>query len=860
MFFHHAASASPGSGPHPNQTRQEARERASVIRGVVGYTIELTIQREVSSYQGVAEIEFNLKKVPEQLHLDYQGRSVRELVVNGTPTSKRAHQKDRITLPEKLLHKGHNRVRVVFKSDFNNDGAGLHKSLDPVDDQEYFYATSEPFDCNRIFPCFDQPDLKGTYALQVAAPKDWVVIASGEEISAIDREDLRVHCFRRTEPFSTYIFGLCAGPFACWTDPEARIPSRILAPQSAAHRVDVEEIFELTRQGFDFYEKYFEIPYPFRKYDQVFCPQFNWGAMENVACVCFNDRYLFRHEPTEVERQRRANTILHEMAHMWFGNLVTMEWWNDLWLNESFATYMANLALAKVTRFTQAWDAFYQATKSWAYWQDQLPTTHPIETDVPDTDTTHTNFDGITYGKGASVLKQLAYSIGDEAFRIGVRDYLKAFEWKNAQRKHFLSSMATSAGRDMKRWTKLWLQSSGTNTLLPEWKHDGEVVTDFHLIQGEGNGDGKLRSHALEVGLYKRQSGGGLEKIAAQPVLIEKAKLRVPELHGIARPDFVFANDGDHGFVDVYLDPCSLEFAKQHLEELPTVLLRAVVWKSLWSMIREGKEPATTLPELFLTKAAKEPDDHIVQDSFTNVGKILDRYLPEEVRATFLPRFHALAWDQVRQAEQGSDLQKVWFGIFLRTSEGEKAQECLVRMLRGKEFIRGMDFDQDKRWGLIQKLCALGHPAAPDLLEREKVQDRSERGHTEAFLAWVSQPDPTTKAAAWERFVNDLDSPLDLLRVGMNGFWIPTQRKLLEPYGERFFEEVPDIDKGRGAYFTDVFVARLYPSILVAPETLTRGAKVVTEADKMPVSVTRHLIELNDEMTRALRAREKLTE
>ena len=847
-------SASGASGRTPNLTLEEARSRAAAVKGPVAYTLALRMQARSHVYEGRVDIEFELKEVPASLFLDYQGRKVCELKVNGEKVASKVHRNDRIPLAPRLLRPGHNRVEVAFESDYDNDGAGLHKSLDPVDQREYFYATLEPFDCNRIFPCFDQPDLKGTYALTVAAPPEWVVVASGEETSALDEGDLRVHSFRRTEPFSTYIFGLVAGPFACWSDPLARIPSRILAPQSAAARVDHEEIFEITRQGFDFYEPYFEIAYPFRKYDQVFCPQFNWGAMENVACVCFNDRYLFRHEPTEVERQRRANTILHEMAHMWFGNLVTMEWWNDLWLNESFATYMANLALVKATRFQRAWDAFYQSTKSWAYWQDQLPTTHPIETEVGDTQTTFTNFDGITYGKGASVLKQLAYCLGEEPFRAGVASYLRTFSWKNARREDFMRHLGKAAGRSMKRWTRLWLETSGSNGLVPAWSAEDGKITDFSLLQEPGNGDQALRPHALEVGLYRRARRGGLQLATSQAVEIDRARTQVSELVGLPQPDFVLANEGDHAFAKIYLDPASLEFAMDHLEELPTFLARAAVWRAVWNMVRDARTPAARLVELFLAKAAPEPEDQIVQVGFASVRTVVDTYLPLEERAARVAELYELAWKQVRACPQGSDLQKVWFGIFLGTSEGDEAVERLVRMLLGQEFVRGVELDQDKRWSMVQRLSALGAPSAHDLVEEEKRRDATERGQTAAFQAWVARPEPEVKAAAWQRFVEDLDSPLDLIRTGMAGFWFPTQRTLLAPYVKRFFEAVPGLD--RGPYFTDAFVGKLYPGLMVAPETLAEAQRTLERNPRLPVPVRRALVEHNHELAVALRARE----
>ncbi len=513
------------------------------------------------------------------------------------------------------------------------------------------------------------------------------------------------------------------------------------------------------------------------------------------------------------------------------------------------------MALTKCTRFTKAWDAFYQATKSWAYWQDELPTTHPIETPVPDTDTTHTNFDGITYGKGASLLKQIAYALGDEPFRKGVAHYLKKFSWKNAQRKDFMKSLEQASGQSLGKWTKLWLQSSGTNSITPVLKHDGKKVTQFALEQGKGNGDGLLRPHALEVGMFQRKRNGGLKEIARSSVRAEKAKTKVPEFVGKPKPDFVFANLDDQGFAKFGLDPDSLEFALQHLEELPTVMLRGAVWKSIWGMIRDGSAPAVSLPELFVSKAKLETNDHIVSTAFANAKTVVDRYLPENQRDEWILKLQELAWNVVRKAKQGSDLQKVWFQALLATAEDEEALARLRRMLKGQEFVPGVELDQDKRWAMARKLAAKDHPETKLVLAEETQNDRSEKGQGMALAAEFARPDAGAKAAAWERFVEDEDSPLDLLRMAMDGFWVPHQADLLKPYAKRFFQALPKIEKGRSTYFTDAFVAKLYPLLVVDPAVLKLGETTVAKGKKMPVGIKRSLIEQNFELQIALRAR-----
>ncbi len=839
-----------------NLTRDEAVARAGRV-SEVAYVLSLVLTEKSSSYRAKVLLDFVVAKGGEGLDLDFSGRKLERVLVNRTEVPQGSGRQGRITLPGSLLRTGSNTVEIEYENDFDNDGAGLHKSIDPADGNEYFYGQFEPFDANRVFPCFDQPDLKATYRLEVEAPPHWEVLANAPELSAFDKDGRRFHRFAPTERFSTYVFGIAAGPYARWNDPAARIPSRIFAPQSLAAYVDHAEIFEVTRQGFDFFEKYFGIAYPFHKYDQIFVPQFNWGAMENVGCVCFNDAYLFRHQPTETERERRANTILHEMAHMWFGNLVTMEWWNDLWLNESFATYMAYLALVKATRFQRAWESFFRGTKSWAYWQDQLPSTHPIETPVPDTQATHTHFDGITYGKGASALKQLAFYLGEKAFQRGVASYLDTFRWGNARREDFLDSLGKAARKDLGKWTRLWLQTSGVNSITPELEVKDGKIRKFQLVQEPGNGDGTLRPHRLEVALYKRGKAG-LKVSKVVDVMVEGARTRVPALEGVPAPDFVHANHGDQAYTKLRLDPASLQFALDHLSELPDSFLRSVVWQTVWFMVRDAQARPTVLTDLFLRHGDREDDARVLKPVVGYLSTTLRRYLPEGLRAEVSAHLYEKAWSRLREVEPGSDLQKEWFPVFVDTTVAGEPTDRLVRMLEGGEFVRGLEMDQDKRWSLVTRLAGLGHARAKGLIEEERARDKTEMGRRAAMTATVALPDPAGKHAAWDRFVNDVDEPLDLMRAGMRGFWWTSQMDLLEPYVERFFEAVPQCEKGRGSYFVDAFVNLLYPGVAVGKKTLARGEQVLKRHKKLPHTIQRLLAEGNDEMRRAIEARNTL--
>ena len=838
-----------------NLTQAQAAVRSESVREV-SYRLELELREQRPSYEGVVTIDFELVKVPPRLHLDFQGEHLQAVSVNQRVVAGATIEAHKVWIPAKLLRRGANRIRIAYRNDFDTDGAGLHKVVDPGDGREYVYTDFEPYDANRLFPCFDQPDLRASYELVVRAPETWTVVANGRELSQTPAGTLLEHRFAPTLRFSTYIMALCAGPYAVWTDPEAKIPARILSTRAMAEHVDADRIFAITRQGFEFFQEYFDIPYPFEKYDQIFLPQFNAGAMENVACVTFNERMIYRHQPTDSELMGRANTILHEMAHMWFGDIVTMRWWNDLWLNESFATYMANLALTRATRFDDAWDVFAKGTKSWAYWQDQLPTTHPIETEVGDTQTTFTNFDGITYGKGASVLKQLAFFVGEEAFREGTAKYLKRFAFGNATRKDFMGSIAAAAGKDLDEWTRLWLQKSGVNSLRPEYRVDDRGrVAGFRLVQGEGNGDGVLRPHRLKVASF-RLRGKELRKTSVVTVEVAGASTPVPELDGAEAPDFVYANDEDHAYAKVFLDDRSLRFAREHLELLPDVV-KAGVWNAVWFMVRDKVAPPTDYLELFLAKAPLEANQKLLDSFRYSLPDALDAYLPGPLRGRYVDRVQAVAWEAMKAAEPGSDLQKTWFRYLILSAESPEGEARLAGMLSGEVALPKLEVDQERRWQMVTKLCEQGHERALELLAAEEARDPGERGKKAAYEARVALPDPAGKEAAWKQFLEDSRTPLDHLKAGMASFFRPTQEALTRPYVEKFFRALPEVLRDRDAYFVRAFSGSLFPDH-VEPGVLRSSERALSENQEWPYYLRRRLLEANDELSRSLEIRSRL--
>jgi len=859
MCHLHAALSSPASSSSPAQgrahlTKVEARRRkAQVAR--VDYALELDLRAKSPTYRGKVTVDFDLVGAPEGLFLDFQGKRLLEAKVNGEEAVLEI-RKHRVALPAAALVAGRNTVVIEFENPFDKDGSGLHKATDPADGLEYVFSDCEPFNANRFFPCFDQPDLKATYAVTVTAPADWVVVANGAETAREDADAGHArHRFARTERFSTYVVAVCAGPYKVFTDAQARIPSRILVRQSMAAYADQDEVFELTRQGFDFFETYFGIPYPYGKYDQVFVPDYNMGAMENVACVVHSDRLLFRHAATERERRNRAVTVLHEMAHMWFGDLVTMEWWDDLWLNESFATYLATLAMVNATRFTDGFEAFRQEEKRWAYWQDELPTTHPIATEVADTVDAFTNFDGITYGKGASVLKQLSFYVGEDAFRAGVAAYLRANAHGNAKLADFLAAIGEAAGKDLGAWSTTWLRTSGVNGLVPHVRVEDGKVREVRITQTPGNGDGVLRPHRVRVAAFAAAPGGTPFLARTADVTIDGAEGRVDGLVGVESPAFLLVNHEDHAYAKAYLDPASLAYATENLERLPSSFLRTEVWSTVFMMVRDAQAAPTAYLDLFLAKAGRETNDKLLAALHRNVYTVLNLYLTDAQRAKAAEAVRTLAEQQVIVAPASTDLQKVWFDVLSSTSETPKALDRLVAFLDGAEHVPGLVIDPERRWGLVTRLCAFGHPGAAARLERERLSDRSERAERAAFRALVAAPDPTTKADVWARFRGDAGDRLDLLREGMGAFYWPHQRELLRPFASRFFTEVAGVAAEKDLHFGQAFVMNLFPGLLVEPATLAKSQAFLAETRDLPAHVRRGLLERQAEIERALKVR-----
>jgi aminopeptidase N len=726
-----------------------------------------------------------------------------------------------------------------------------------------------------MFPCFDQPDLKATFQLTARVPKDWTVITSVLPTSTTsDGEATQVWNFPESKLFSTYIFSMHAGPYHQWSDPAAKIPSRLFARKSLAKYVRPEEWFQPTRQGFEFFQTFFGIPYPFAKYDQVIVPDFNSGAMENVAAVTFSERYIPRGTETIQDREDRAEVILHEMAHMWFGNLVTMKWWDDLWLNESFATYMASKALFEATEFKSAWQSFYSDMKQWAYWEDQLVTTHPILADVPNTEAAFANFDGITYGKGAAVLKQLDRLLGADGFQKGVSEYLKRHSYENATLADFIGSLSQESKVELGKWSQQWLQSAGLNSISVKYQCDDKgKITDFALNQSPSSVSNLHRTHKTVVGLFGKDLTGNIVEKRNIAVTYNSATTQIPELKGEECPLLVYPNYQDHDYVRVSLDQVSVHTAKTSLANFPDNFLRAMLWQSLWDMTRDAELPVLEYAEVAFNQLGRESDIRIVSSVMNNLhgewpsSSSVVSYLPDstdeekKLSFAFRARLEEFAFQKLNQATAGSDLQRVWFESAIKASFTNTGLERLAGILEGQAPARGLDLDQDLRWLIVRQLSMMGHPRTEALISKEQTKDPSSRGKQSALAAQAMMPALQNKRK-WFELVST-EKPKLTLAEQKSVIWnlFPSvQRSVRTEFQEDYFKRLKRLAAVREVQFVETYASSLAPTHCDQSSVNRLAAEIQSISSKANPIIFRELRIAHQEDERCVKILQKAKE
>ncbi|MGW7556957.1 aminopeptidase N [Streptomyces rimosus] len=849
--------------PGTNLTRDEAQRRAKLL-SVDAYEIDLDLSGaqeagEGGTYRSVTTVRFDAAEAGAESFIDLVAPAVHEVVLNGENLDPGTVFADsRIALPG--LREGRNELKVVADCAYTNTGEGLHRFVDPVDQQAYLYTQFEVPDARRVFASFEQPDLKATFTFTVKAPEGWKVISNSPAPEPVDN----VWRFETTPRISTYITALIAGPYhsvhSTWEGEGRSVPLGIYCRPSLAEHLDADAIFEVTRQGFDWFEEKFDYAYPFAKYDQLFVPEFNAGAMENAGAVTIRDQYVFRSKVTDAAYETRAETILHELAHMWFGDLVTMEWWNDLWLNESFATYtsIACQAHAPGSRWPHAWTTFANSMKTWAYRQDQLPSTHPIMAEIRDLDDVLVNFDGITYAKGASVLKQLVAYVGMDEFFRGVQAYFKAHAFKNTRLSDLLGALEETSGRDLKTWSKAWLETAGINILRPELEvaEDG-TLTSFAVRQeapalpAGAKGEPVLRPHRIAIGCYDLKDGK-LVRTDRIELDVDGERTEVPFPAGTRRPDVILLNDDDLSYAKVRLDEDSLRVVTEHLGDFTESLPRALCWASAWDMTRDGELPARAYLDLVLSGITKESDIGVVQSLHRQVKLALDLYAAPAWRETGLAKWTEATLEQLRAAAPGSDHQLAWARAFAVAARTDAQLDLLQGLLDGTQEIPGLAVDTELRWALVERLAATGR-ADEKAIEAELQRDRTSAGERHAAAARASRPTPEAKAEAWASVVESDKLPNAVQEAVIGGFVQTDQRDLLAPYTEKYFAAVKRVWDSRSHEMAQQIAIGLYPALQVSQETLDATDTWLASAD--PSAALRRLVsESRSGIERALKA------
>ncbi|KUH36477.1 MULTISPECIES: aminopeptidase N [Streptomyces] len=848
--------------PGTNLTREEAQRRAALLT-VDAYEIDLDLSgaQEGGTYRSVTSVRFESAEDDAQTFIDLVAPAVHEVVLNGRHLDVASVFRDsRITL--KHLRRGTNELRVVADCAYTNTGEGLHRFVDPVDDQAYLYTQFEVPDARRVFASFEQPDLKATFRFTVKAPAGWTVISNSPTPEPQDD----VWAFEPTPRMSTYVTALIVGPYhavhSTYEGPGGQVvPLGVYCRPSLAEFLDADAIFEVTRQGFDWFQEKFDYAYPFAKYDQLFVPEFNAGAMENAGAVTIRDQYVFRSKVTDAAYEVRAETILHELAHMWFGDLVTMEWWNDLWLNESFATYtsIACQAAAPGSRWPHSWTTFANSMKTWAYRQDQLPSTHPIMAEIRDLDDVLVNFDGITYAKGASVLKQLVAYVGTDAFFQGVQAYFKRHAFGNTRLSDLLGALEETSGRDLRHWSKKWLETAGINILRPvvDTGSDG-LITSFAVKQeapalpAGAQGEPVLRPHRIAIGLYDLDDAGKLVRTERVELDVDGELTGVEALVGKRRPAVVLLNDDDLSYAKVRLDEESLRNVVAHLGDFTESLPRALCWASAWDMTRDGELATRAYLDLVLSGIAKETDIGVVQTLHRQVKLALDLYAAPQWREAGLTRWTEATLEHLRAAAPGSDHQLAWARAFAATARTDEQLDLLNALLDGTETVEGLEVDTELRWAFVERLAATGRFGAAEIAA-EHERDRTAAGERHAATAMAARPTAEAKAEAWASVVESDKLPNAVQEAVIGGFVQTDQRELLAPYTERFFTVVKDVWESRSHEMAQQIAVGLYPSLQVSEATL--AATDAWLADAEPSAALRRLVsESRAGVERALKA------
>ncbi|MEO6825875.1 MAG: aminopeptidase N [Microbacteriaceae bacterium] len=855
--------------PGENLTRVEAQERAALL-SVHRYDVRLDLTTGPETFRSETTVRFSATPGASTF-IDAITRTVHSVTLNGTVLDP-ALVSDGIRIQLDSLA-AENELTVVADALYTNTGEGLHRFVDPVDDEVYLYSQFEVPDSRRMFAVFEQPDLKASFQFTVTAPANWQVISNSPTPTPVPAEDAEPSAgsvpesatwsFEPTPVLPSYVTALIAGPYVGvhseLTSRDGRvIPLGIFARASLAEYLDADYIFEKTRQGFAYYEEKFDYAYPFEKYDQLFVPEFNAGAMENAGAITFTETYVFRSKVTDAIKERRVVTILHELAHMWFGDLVTMRWWNDLWLNESFAEYASTLVTAEATEWHQAWTTFAAMEKSWAYAQDQLPSTHPVVATINDLQDVQVNFDGITYAKGGSVLKQLSAWVGQEAFLAGVARYFKRHAYGNTELRDLLVELEATSGRDLTQWAALWLETAGVNTLRPQLEVDSNKnITSFAVLQEAPAEHPTLRPHRLAIGLYNYSdptdgSGKRLVRERRLELDIDGERTAVAELVGVARPDLILLNDDDLAYAKIRLDDASLTVALQSLSSIENPLARALVWGAVWDATRDAETPAGDYVRLVLNNIATETESTTLRTTLNQLLLAAGSYTAPERRDATLEHVADSLWALAQQAKAGTDAQFQFVKFFAAVARTEEQLDAIGELRSGALRLDDLEIDTDLSWELLTALVAGGR-AGHSEIDAALAADDTATGAQSAAAAAAAIPTAEGKRAAWASVFDVDTAPNTIVRVTGIGFQRVIDTELLEEFVPRYFAALQEVWASRSYKIAEYLVAGMYPRPL-ANAALRDATRAWLDQNPEPAALRRIVVENLAGVERALAA------
>ncbi|MCW2780542.1 MAG: Membrane alanyl aminopeptidase Metallo peptidase family [Marmoricola sp.] len=847
--------------PGTNLTRQEAQIRAQLL-SVDSYTVELDLTGDNDkTFASTTTIAFSCREPGGTTFADLVGATIHEVTLNGTTLNPgQVYADSRIRLDDLQAD---NVLKVTADCTYSRIGEGLHRFVDPADDRVYLYSQFEVPDARRVYTTFEQPDLKSVFTFLVTAPSHWKVVSNAptpapEVLTGQGQSGKAIWRFPETKKMSTYITAIIAGEYHevqdTYVGKHGEIPLGHYCRQSLVEHLDREEIVKLTKQGFEFFEEAFDFPYPFEKYDQLYVPEYNMGAMENAGCVTLRDEYLPRSRQPRSFYEFRASVILHEMAHMWFGDLVTMKWWDDLWLNESFAEWACYYAEAEATEFVDSWTGFANARKQTGYRQDQMPSTHPIAADNYDLQAVEVNFDMITYAKGASVLKQLVAWVGIEPFLGGLRQYFKDFAYANSEFSDLLMALEKASGRELDSWAEEWLQTAGVNTLTPVFELDADGnYSSFAVAQTADPDWPTLRRHRIGIGMYDATAGGKLVRRSYLEVDVEGKSTNVSEAIGQRQPDLLLLNDGDLTYAKIRLDERSLATLVGGLSRLEDSLARALCWGAAWDMTRDAEMRASDFVQLVLANIGSETDSWGVTRIPTFAAQSVFSLSAPANRPALQAKWEQGLRKLLDQAEAGSDHQLTFVRSYAGAAASDPAIADLEALLDGSLTFDGLAVDQDLRWTLIGALARLGREGTR--IENELGQDNTISGQEKAAGARAARPTAEAKAEAWEIAMVRDDVANETQRSVILAFNSHGQDEVLAPYVEKYFAAADTLwdEKGRAAAVALEF---MFPRALASQKLHDRAGAWLESSPSAPAA-KRYVREGQADVARYLAAQKK---